>query len=219
MSSFEQAPPPLGPEWKPWGERLIDFLSRTKSRLAYYLAGDTAAEDGIILWDRTGYPVVSKNGEWRQVILADGYGEFSAASSITAASANTAYSIAFTTVVANGGISINVSDNTRIDVSEAGVYKLSGHLQLKSSSGSSKTLYYWLAVNGVDLDHSERTTVSANNQEVVLAVSDQVNLSAGDYINVKWATSSTALWLDSSVATAFAPASEPIHISVSRIRQ
>lgn len=219
MSLAERPPPPLGSDWKPWGERLSDFLTRTKSKLSYYLSGESAAEDGVMLWDRTGYPVVSKGGAWRQIILADGYGEFSAASNIVAADANTAYSIAFTTSSGNGGIAINGSDNTKIELTEAGVYSISGHLQLKSSSGSAKTLYYWVAVNGTNLDHSERATVSANGQYQVLSVSDQIQVAAGAHVQVKWATSNVNLLLSGDASTAFAPKSEPIHLSVTRIRQ
>ena len=127
MSLAENPPPPLGPDWKPWGERLASFLARTKSKLAYYIAGESASEDGVILWDRTGYPVISKNGVYRQIVLADGYGNFSATSDIVASQADTAYAIAFTTAVANGGISLNASDSTRIDFVEAGVYSISGY--------------------------------------------------------------------------------------------
>ena len=219
MSLAENPPPPLGPDWKPWGERLASFLARTKSKLAYYIAGESASEDGVILWDRTGYPVISKNGVYRQIVLADGYGEFSANNSITAAQADTAYDISFTSVSANGGVSINATDNTKIMVTEDGVYSIQGHLQLKSSSGSKKTAYYWLAVNGTNLDHSERVTVHANNQFIVLAVSDQVELTAGSYIQARFAVSDTNLWLDGSAATSFAPASKPIDLTITRSRQ
>jgi hypothetical protein len=183
------------------------------------VTGESAAEDGVLLWDSEGYPVVSKGGVYRQVVLADGFGNFSATADIVAASPNTAYSIAFTSVTANGGISINASDNTRIDFAEAGVYSLSGHLQLKSTSASTKTLYWWVAVNGANTNHSERMSLHNNNGLHILGVSDQLNLAAGDYINVKWATDDVALFLDGSAATAFAPASEPINLSITRSRQ
>ena len=219
MSLAENPPPPLGPDWKPWGERLASFLSRTKSKLAYYITGESASDDGVILYDRAGYPVVSKNGEYRQIVLADGYGEFSATSSIIAASADTAYNISFTSASADGGLSIDPSDNTKIRFVEAGVYSIAGHLQLKSSSGSTKTAYYWVAVNGTNLDHSERVTVHANNQFIVLAISDQIEVTAGSYMQVRFAVSDIDLWLDGDAATAFAPASKPIDLTVTRIRQ
>ncbi len=83
MSIGSSPPPPGGPEWKPWGERLNDYLRRVRSQLAYFETGDSAKDDGIILWDSTGYPVVSAGGEFRQIVLADGHGDFSLSSDFT----------------------------------------------------------------------------------------------------------------------------------------
>ena len=58
-------PPPHGNQWSDWGERLNSWLVRTKDRLRQLTTGETAADDGILMWDRDdGYPVVSKSGEW-----------------------------------------------------------------------------------------------------------------------------------------------------------
>ena len=219
MSILDVPPKLLNDNWPQWAQRTSLWLARTRSALRHKVTGESAAEDGVLLWDSSGYPVVSKNGVYRQIVLADGFGNFSATADIIAASPNTAYSIAFTSVTANGGISINVSDNTRIDFAEAGVYSFSGHLQLKSTSASTKTLYWWVAVNGANTNHSERMSLHNNNGLHILGVSDQLNLAAGDYINVKWATDDVALFLDGSAATAFAPASEPINLSIARSRQ
>ena len=70
MSIGAFPPPPGGPEWKPWGERLNDYLRRVRSQLAYFETGDSAKDDGIILWDSTGYPVVSAGGEFKQIVLS-----------------------------------------------------------------------------------------------------------------------------------------------------
>jgi len=66
-------PPPFGPDWKSWGERLNTYLAKIRTVLSTRLPSDVAAEDGVLLWDRTGYPVVSKDGVFRQIVLADGY--------------------------------------------------------------------------------------------------------------------------------------------------
>jgi len=218
--SLSERPPAAGrTEYRRWAERLNDFLVRTKSKLAFYVAGDSADEDGVLLWDRTGYPVISKDNQWRQIVLADGYGEIACTTSQVATAANTAYQIPFNSSTTNGGISVNASDNTRIDFVEAGVYSITGHIQIKSSSAASKTVYYWLSVNGSNVDHSERLTVHNNNAFALLAVTDQISLTAGDYIQFNYAVDDVALWLDASAATAFAPASEAARISITRSRQ
>lgn len=218
--SLSERPPAAGrTEYRRWAERLNDFLVRTKSKLAFYVAGDSADEDGVLLWDRTGYPVISKDNQWRQIVLADGYGEIACTTSQVATAANTAYQIPFNSSSTNGGISVNASDNTRIDFVEAGVYSITGHIQIKSNSAASKTVYYWLSVNGTNVDHSERLTVHFNNAFALLAVTDQINLNAGDYIQFNYAVDDVDLWLDASAATAFAPASEAARISITRSRQ
>jgi hypothetical protein len=219
LSILDQPPRLINLNWLQWAQRTSAWLALTRSALRHTVASESAAEDGVMLWDNTGYPVVSKNGVYRQIVLADGFGNFSATADIVAASPNTAYSIAFTASTADGGISLNASDNTRIDFAEAGVYSLSGHLQLKSTSASTKTLYWWVAINGSNTNHSERMSLHNNNGLHILGVSDQLNLAAGDYINVKWATDDVDLFLDGSAATAFAPASEPINLSITRSRQ
>ena len=63
-------PPPLGSDWKVWGERLVSFLSTNKDKLRHITSGESASEDGILMWDRSqGTLVVSKNGAWVKVKL------------------------------------------------------------------------------------------------------------------------------------------------------
>jgi len=48
--SLSERPPAAGrTEYRRWAERLNDFLVRTKSKLAFYVAGDSADEDGVLL--------------------------------------------------------------------------------------------------------------------------------------------------------------------------
>ena len=63
-------PPPLGADWKSWGERLNSFLAHSKDKLRHLTSGESASEDGIMMWDRTNQTiVVSKNGAWVKVKL------------------------------------------------------------------------------------------------------------------------------------------------------
>jgi len=63
--STQTPPPPLGVDWKPWGERLNSFLTTTRNKLQFYNADSKATQDGIIMWDEAqNAVVVSKNGAW-----------------------------------------------------------------------------------------------------------------------------------------------------------
>jgi len=63
-------PPPLGSSWKQWGESLNTFIVRTRDQPRYKTGGESASEDGILMWDRAlNALVVSKNGVWVKVKL------------------------------------------------------------------------------------------------------------------------------------------------------
>lgn len=64
-------PPPVGSDWKVWARQISDFVRRNLTRLQFRNGVDIATDDGIILWDEdNGYPVVSKNGEYARITLA-----------------------------------------------------------------------------------------------------------------------------------------------------
>jgi hypothetical protein len=63
--SYQNRPPALAGNVNTWAERLNDWLVRNKSKLGYYLAGQSAAEEGVLLWDANNSRlVVSSNGAW-----------------------------------------------------------------------------------------------------------------------------------------------------------
>ena len=69
-----QLPQPIGPHWNMWAKRLVDILSATRSQLSYFVTGDSAANDGILLYDATGYPVVSQSSAFKQILVGGGCG-------------------------------------------------------------------------------------------------------------------------------------------------
>jgi len=63
-------PPPTGNSWQGWGERLNAFMVRTRDKLRYKTGDESAAEDGVLMWDAAqDCPVVSKNGAWIKIKL------------------------------------------------------------------------------------------------------------------------------------------------------
>ena len=214
------APPPLGSEWKRWGEDLVRFLNRTYSKLQFKITGNTPAENGILLWDdENGYPVVSLNNEWRQVALADGKGLFYDTTDQTAAAVNTAYAITFNSTGFSDGISIG-SPTSRITFDEAGLYYISFTVQVTSNNASLKTLYFWPRVNGTDIAGSTmKLSVDSNGGSTVESRSALFNMSAGDYLEAYWATSDTNATLDASAATAFCPATPSVTLAAFRVQK
>jgi hypothetical protein len=211
-------PPPTTQDWKAWARQLVAALNRAIPNLAHKAASDNPSLNGTILWDDTnGYPVVAKNGEWRQVVLADGEANLGASSNITAAAANTAYPITFT-MVSGSGISLG-SPASRIVFEEGGQYLLSFSAQITSSSGSTVDFYFWPRVNGTDITGSTmRNSLHNNGATLVVSRSSIFTFAAGDYLEAMWATSSTSGSLQAFSATAFAPATPAATLSITRVK-
>ena len=71
--SYKNRPPALSGNVNTWAERLNDWLVKNQDKLSYYLAGQSAAEDGILMWDAdNSQVVVSSGGSW--VALTGGGG-------------------------------------------------------------------------------------------------------------------------------------------------
>jgi hypothetical protein len=65
--------PPLGPDWVQWGRQLSSYLSRQLPRLFTKTSSDNPSENGILLWDEvSGYPVVSRNNQFVEVVVRVG---------------------------------------------------------------------------------------------------------------------------------------------------
>lgn len=211
------APPPVGPDWKVWARQLSAFLSRSLVRLQFKTQGDTAAEDGVMLWDGgSGYPVVSKGGVWRQIVIEDGNYSGGIAADKVAASANTAYALTYTVGTASG--IANGSPASRIVFEEGGEYMVSFSAQISSSSASTVDFWFWPRVNGADISGSTMKNALHNNGAVLVVSRSAIfNFTAGDYLEVMWAVSNTSGFLSASAATAFAPAAPASTIAITRL--
>ena len=211
--------PPIGADWKVWGRQLTTYLRRQLPRLQVKTSGETPTEDGIILWDRTGYPVVSKNNEFRQLVIADGYAQFGQDNDITAALADTTYAITFDAPGLSDGISQG-SPASRIVFEEAGIFLLCFTAQITSTSASDVDFYFWPKINGTDVTGSTiKTSLHSNGDTKVVSRSALFQVSANDYLEPYWAVSSTNGSLKAFAATAFAPATPSVTLAITRIRQ
>ena len=74
MSILDQPPKLINLNWLQWAQRTSVWLATTRSALRHRGASESAAEDGVLLWNQTGeYPVVSVNGAYIPVQIARGY--------------------------------------------------------------------------------------------------------------------------------------------------
>lgn len=212
-------PPPVTENLQFWAQNVVAYLRRTASRLQFKSTTSPATEDGVILWDAAnGYPVVSKNNMWRQIVLADGTAIFNQDVSITAAAANTAYKIELDLVTANA-ITLTGSPATEITFQDGGLYLISFTAQISSSSSSAVEFRFWPRLNGVDVSGSTIVASLHNNgSTIVVSRSAIFDLNANDVLSVMWATDSTSGFLEAHAATAYAPSSPSITLAITRVR-
>lgn len=211
-------PPPIGPDWRVWGRQLSTYLGRALSRMQFKVGNPTPSENGILLWDDVaGYPVVSKGGEWRQIILEDGHYRGIISSNVTAAAANTAYALTYTSTAAEG-IANDGTFPSRIVFSEAGEYVVSFSAQISSSTASAVTFRFWPRINGTNATGATMVTSLHNNGATFVASRTAIfTVAANDYLEAVWATTDTNGFLDATAATAYAPSAPASTIAITRV--
>ena len=210
--------PPITFDLSAWAENMRRYLGKALNQLDAKDASVSAAEDGVLLWDRiNGYPVVSKNGEWRQVVLEDGHGDFYIAADVTAASANTEYKLTYTAEASNSGITLG-TPATRIVFEEAGEYVIAFSAQISSTSGSTVHFYFWPSVNGTDINNSAMTTALHQNNATLITSRTQIfTVAANDYLEVNWMVDSTAGFLNATAAASPVPNIPASTLSITRL--
>ena len=209
--------PPLAPDIRQWAENLRIYLSRALDQMSFKETYSSASENGVLLWDNVnGYPVVSKNGEWRQVVLEDGQYAGGVTTDQTAASINTAYALTYTSSIADG--ITNGTPASRLVFQEAGQYMVSFSAQIASTSSSTVNFWFWPRVNGTDVSGSTmKSALHQNGSVLVVSRSAIFEFAAGDYLEAMWAVDITTGFLHSTAATAFAPAAPSSTIAITRL--
>ena len=211
--------PPLTQNLEQWAENIRRYLGKALNQLDAKDQYSSAAEDGVILYDRVNdYPVVSRNNEFRQIVLEGGHVKLMRTTAQTAASPNTAYSITYDAPTNKFKIDRDSSNNERIVFEEAGEYLLSFTAEITSSSASSVKFYFWPAKNGTNIANMTVVKTIHNNGGTMLASrAFLLELAANDYIEMKWAVDSTNGSLGVTAATSFSPASPASTLAITRI--
>lgn len=146
------------------------------------------------------------------------YGSFSDKQSHTANTANTAYPIPLNTTEFSNGVSTAVGDNTKIVVSQSGLYNIQFSTQFVSTNSAAKDVYIWARKDGQDIpDSATRLTISGNDVYTVAAWNFVVSLNPNNYFQLMWATTNTTASITAPTATAFAPGIPSTLLSVTQV--
>ena len=210
--------PPIGPDLRQWGRQLSLYLQQNLAKLGFKTATDNPSENGVILWDNVnGYPVVSKNGEFRQIVLEDGHADFMKTADVVPVAANTAYKLTYDAPVGNDGITQG-TPASRIVFEEAGQYVIAFSAQISSTSASTVHFYFWPSVNGTNIADSAMTTaLHRNNATVVTSRTQIFTVAAGDYFEVNYMIDSTSGFLNYTAASSPVPAIPASTLAITRL--
>lgn len=211
--------PPLSGNITEWAETIRRFLGKALNQLDAKSTDASASEDGVILYDRQNdYPVVSRNGEFRQIVLEGGHAKFIRTTAQTAAAINTAYSITYEAPTNKYKIDRDATNNERIVFEETGEYLLSFTAEITASAAADIKFYFWPAKNGTNISNLTMVKTVHNNGGVMLASRTYLlELAANDYIEMKWAVDSANGSLGTTAATSFSPASPSSTLAITRI--
>ena len=210
--------PPITENINQWAENMRRYLGRALDQLGFKETYSSASENGVLLWDNVnGYPVVSKNGEWRQVVLEDGHADFMKTADVVPVAANTAYKLTYDAPTGNDGITQG-TPASRIVFEEAGQYVISFSAQISSTSASTVHFYFWPSVNGTNVADSAMTTaLHQNNATLVTSRTQIFTLAAGDYLEVNYMIDSTNGFLNYTAASSPVPAIPSSTLAITRL--
>ena len=127
------------------------------------------------------------------------YGSFYSTVDQTAAATTDAYVITYNNTYASLGVS--VVSNSRITVTQAGMYNLQFSIQFANTDSQLHDADVWVRVNGVDLTNSNSIFSIPNshggvNGHIIAALNIFVQLNVNDYVELVWHVSNTACFID-----------------------
>ena len=142
------------------------------------------------------------------------HGVFFDTTTQTAAAINTAYPITFNTTDITDGVYIG-TPTSRIYVDRINTYNFQFSAQLNKATATSRHVYIWYRVNGVNVANSAgKVNLSGNDAAVIAAWNYVLKLNAGDYFELVWSTDDTGCKLEAFGASAPVPAIPSVILTV-----
>jgi hypothetical protein len=132
------------------------------------------------------------------------YGAFQDSTDQAAASTTVAYPMTFNTTDYSNGIYL--SNSSRLNVRNAGVYNLQFSAQLENQDNAQHDVDIWFRKNGTNIDKSNSIfTVPARKSasiygHVIAALNFFVELAANDYVEIVWRSESTLVSIEQTPA-------------------
>lgn len=205
-------------------ENPIAFIEEKNVAPSRVKQGDIAYADGTNWNPGQGENLYYYDGTvWRAFAGGSGAGDFGFFSSTvdqSPALVNTAYGITWNTTGDYQGITVDGTDTTKLNFTHTGKYYISFHASLTSNSASTKTVYFFPKLNGATSSASTIiSTLHENGQKKVVSRNGIFNITAGQYLQAMWASDDTDVTLKNTAATAFAPSTPSVTLSIIQVSQ
>jgi hypothetical protein len=128
------------------------------------------------------------------------YGAFQDGTDQTAANTTTAYAITFDTTDFNNGVTL--SNSSRLNVSQAGIYNIQFSVQFKNTTNDGQDVDIWFKKNGTNIDnsnsrfHLSQRKSAGDPSHLIAALNFFVSLAANDYVEIMWKPTSTSVSIE-----------------------
>jgi hypothetical protein len=141
------------------------------------------------------------------------YGAFQDSTDQTAANTTTAYAVTFNTTDFTNGVTL--SNSSRLNVAQAGIYNLQFSIQFKNTTNDGQDVDIWFRKNGTNIDNSNsRFHLPARKSggdpsHLIAALNFFFSLAANDYVEIMWRPTDVGVSLEH-----FATSSSPTRPAV-----
>jgi hypothetical protein len=132
------------------------------------------------------------------------YGAFQDSTDQSVANTTTAYAITFDTTDFSNGITL--SNSSRLNVSQAGIYNIQFSLQLENTTNDTQDVDIWFRKNGTDISASNSKfglparKSAGDPSHSIAAMNFFVSLATNDYVELIWRASNTGVTIQQYVA-------------------
>ena len=141
-------------------------------------------------------------GKW----INNPYGAFQDSTDQTAANTTTAYAVTFNTTDFTNGVTL--SNSSRLNVAQAGIYNLQFSIQFTNTTNASQDVDVWFRKNGTNIDKSNSRFGFAPRKgagdpyHTIAALNFFVSLAANDYVEIMWRPTDVGVSIEHYAASA-----------------
>jgi hypothetical protein len=118
------------------------------------------------------------------------YGAFQDSTDQVAANTTTAYAITFDTTDFSNGVTL--SNSSRLNVSQAGIYNVQFSIQFKNTTNDGQDVDLWFRKNGTNIANSNsrfhltQRKSSGDSSHLIASLNFFVSMNANDYVEIMW---------------------------------